>query len=102
MNTSTSTQSQAGLLIPVVALSLFAIASGYLMSLIPLMLSQYGMEAKYASWLASAFYAGLLVGAGLIEPFVARLGHKNAFVLFLGLLAATIVILPAAPIEWIW
>ena len=67
MNTTTSTQSQPALLIPVIALSLFAIASGYLMSLIPLMLSQYGIEAKYASWLASAFYGGLLVGAGLIE-----------------------------------
>lgn len=102
MNTTTSTQSQPALFIPVIALSLFAVASGYLMSLIPLMLSQYGIEAKYASWLASAFYGGLLVGAGLIEPFVARLGHKNAFVLFLGLLAVTIVVLPSAPIEWVW
>ncbi len=102
MDTTTSTQSQSALFIPVVALSLFAIASGYLMSLIPLMLGQYEIDAKYASWLASAFYAGLLVGAGLIEPFVARLGHKNAFALFLVLLALTIVILPMFPIDWVW
>ncbi|MGL6026870.1 MAG: MFS transporter, partial [Vibrio sp.] len=49
--------------VPVLALTLYAIAAGYLMSLVPLMLPYYQLEASLASWLASGFYAGLLVGA---------------------------------------
>lgn len=53
--------------VPVVALSLYAVASGYLMSLIPLMLGEYNISADYASWLASVFYGGLLTGAILLN-----------------------------------
>ncbi|MGU3841768.1 MFS transporter, partial [Vibrio diabolicus] len=34
--------------VPVVALSLYAVASGYLISLIPLMLGEYNITADYA------------------------------------------------------
>ncbi len=50
---------KTGFKVPVIALSLYAVASGYLMSLIPLMLGEYGIDASNASWLASVFYAGL-------------------------------------------
>ncbi|MCC2522171.1 MFS transporter [Vibrio coralliilyticus] len=85
---------KARISVPVIALALYAVASGYLMSLIPLMLPDYGLDSSLASWLASVFYAGLLVGAIAIEPLVTRLGHKNAFVLCLSLFIATIFALP--------
>ncbi|MEZ8387204.1 MFS transporter, partial [Vibrio splendidus] len=62
--------------VPVIALSFYAIASGYLMSSLPLMLSEYGLDSNLSSWLASAFYAGLLAGTLLIERAIARVGHK--------------------------
>ena len=80
--------------VPVIALGMYAVASGYLMSLIPLMLSHYNLDTAIASWLASSFYAGLLVGALSIEPLVTRVGYKHGFALCLGVLLLTIVVMP--------
>ncbi|GAA5194760.1 MFS transporter [Ferrimonas gelatinilytica] len=79
------------LIVPVLGLFLFAIAAGFLMSLLPLSLSGRGLSAELAAWLASAFYAGLLLGAMRIEPVVRVLGHRRALVAFLSLLAMTVV-----------
>ncbi|MBD1559015.1 MFS transporter [Vibrio sp. S9_S30] len=87
---------------PVIALSLFAIASSYLMSIIPLMLSEYGMSSDIASLVASSFYAGLLIGAIAIERLVAKTGHRNGFILCLALLCSTILLLPIFPHAEIW
>ncbi|RJX67137.1 MFS transporter [Vibrio sinensis] len=80
--------------VPVIALTLYAISSGYLMSLIPLMLPHYGLDSSLASWLASVFYGGLLLGAIGVEPLVKHVGHRNAFIACLVALIATIVSLP--------
>jgi MFS family permease len=93
---------QAGFKVPVFALALYAIASGYLMSLIPLMLNEYGIESSYASWLASVFYGGLLLGAFFIESLVKRMGHRIAFIACLALFVATIVALPLFANAWLW
>ncbi|WGY45270.1 MULTISPECIES: MFS transporter [unclassified Vibrio] len=99
---STSAVSVQRISVPVIALSLYAVASGYLMSLIPLMLSDYGLEASLASWMASVFYAGLLLGAVIMEPFVNRLGHRLAFLGCLALLIISIVALPVLPYAAAW
>ncbi|MCL9779925.1 MFS transporter [Vibrio sp. S4M6] len=65
---------------PVIALTLFAVASGYLMSLVPLILPYYGLDVGMSSWLASTFYAGLLLGTLFVEPILSRYGHRHAFV----------------------
>lgn len=88
--------------VPVAGLSLFAIASGYLMSLIPLSLSKFGLSPDFAPWLASIFYLGLLVGANGIEPIVAKIGHRLSFILFLLLLLLTILLMIAQPSEGVW
>ncbi|NOH27319.1 MFS transporter [Vibrio mediterranei] len=93
---------KTGFKVPVIALSLYAVASGYLMSLIPLMLGEYGIDASNASWLASVFYVGLLVGAVVIEPAVKHIGHRIAFIACLALFIATIVALPLMPVAWAW
>ncbi|WP_045401157.1 MFS transporter [Vibrio campbellii] len=88
--------------VPVVALSLYAVASGYLMSLIPLMLGEYNISADYASWLASVFYGGLLVGAIFFERIVRSVGHRKAFVGCLATFSLTIVALPLIPNGMVW
>ncbi|MFA0112733.1 MFS transporter [Vibrio sp. 10N.261.46.E11] len=88
--------------VPVIALSFYAIASGYLMSSLPLMLSEYGLDSNLSSWLASAFYAGLLAGTLLIERAIARVGHRDAFVIALAIFIATILVLPLIPHQAVW
>ncbi|MEZ8044068.1 MFS transporter [Vibrio sp. 10N.222.54.F12] len=88
--------------VPVIALSFYAIASGYLMSSLPLMLSEYGLDKNLSSWLASAFYAGLLTGTLLIERAIARVGHRDAFVIALAIFIATILVLPLIPHQAVW
>lgn len=88
--------------VPVVALSLYAVASGYLMSLIPLMLGEYNISADYASWLASVFYGGLLFGAMFFERIVRNVGHRKAFVGSLAAFSLTIIVLPIIPNGMVW
>ena len=95
-------QTNTRIAVPVIALSFYAIASGYLMSSLPLMLSEYGLESSLSSWLASAFYAGLLAGTLLIERAIAKVGHQRAFVLCLSVFIATILVLPLLPNAVVW
>lgn len=67
--------------VPVIALSLYAVASGYLMSLIPLMLGEYNISADYASWLASVFYGGLLTGAIFLNALYVPLDTETRLLL---------------------
>lgn len=93
---------KARISVPVIALALYAVASGYLMSLIPLMLPEYGLEGSLASWLASVFYAGLLIGAIGVEPLVKKVGHRSAFVWCLVAFIITIMMLPLLPNATAW
>ncbi|CDH05496.1 putative transport protein [Xenorhabdus bovienii str. oregonense] len=88
--------------VPVTGLTVFAIASGYLMSLIPLSMASFSINTSYASWLASAYYVGLLIGSIMIEPIIAKIGHRFSFISFLLLLAATVVVLPFFPTKESW
>ncbi|WP_299003251.1 MFS transporter [uncultured Shewanella sp.] len=88
--------------VPVIALALYAVASGYLMSLLPLILPVYGMDSHLASYLASIFYAGLLLGTLLISPVLGYLGHKMSFICCLVIFSLTIIVLPFAPYSGIW
>lgn len=90
-------------LAPVIGLSFFAIASGFLMSLIPLSLSAFKLDENLAPWLASIFYLGLLIGATTIERIVVKVGHRFAFILFLSLLIVSVLAQLALPnaISWL-
>lgn len=72
------------------------------MSLIPLSLSSFGLDESLVPWLASIFYFGLLIGATCIESIVAKTGHRIAFILFLALLIATIVLMLCLPSTGTW
>ncbi|WP_037469911.1 MFS transporter [Shewanella marina] len=89
-------------LVPVAGLSIFALASGYLMSLIPLSLPSFGLSMELAPAIASLFYLGLLIGATCIEPVVAKIGHRISFIIFLMALLLTIVVMIAMPNAYSW
>jgi MFS family permease len=72
------------------------------MSLIPLMLGEYNISADYASWLASVFYGGLLVGAIFFERVVRTVGHRKAFVGCLATFSLTIMAMPILPNGMVW
>ena len=90
-------------LVPVLSLSLFAIASGFLMSLIPLALESRGMAIELAPWLASIFYAGLLGGTLISSRIVAKIGHRYALMAFLSAIAITVfaMMMINQPIIWL-
>ncbi|WP_299805725.1 MFS transporter [uncultured Shewanella sp.] len=88
--------------VPVAGLSFFAIASGFLMSLIPLSLASFGMDSSLVAWLASIFYLGILVGTTCIQNIVAKLGHRFSLMLFLAMLTLTIVAMLAVPTSTVW
>uniref|UniRef100_E6XPX7 Major facilitator superfamily MFS_1 n=1 Tax=Shewanella putrefaciens (strain 200) TaxID=399804 RepID=E6XPX7_SHEP2 len=96
-----STQKNS-LFVPVAGLSLFALASGYLMSLIPLSLTFFELNTSLAPLLASIFYLGLLLGAPCIAPIVARIGHSKAFILFLNILLYSVVAMILIPQSGVW
>ncbi|WP_456295366.1 MFS transporter [Vibrio sp. AK197] len=102
MSTSVVDLPNVRVTVPVIALTLYAVASGYLMSIIPLMLTFYGLDTELAGCLASLFYAGLLIGAVAIEPVIRQIGHKNAFVWCLLTLILTIIALPSMPNAFAW
>ncbi|MGL5291812.1 MAG: MFS transporter, partial [Vibrionaceae bacterium] len=64
-------------------LGLFAIASGFIMSLLPLALKEHAMPEGLAAWLASVFYGGLLIGSTVSARIVSHLKHRYALSLFL-------------------
>ncbi|MGL5391263.1 MAG: MFS transporter [Shewanella sp.] len=101
-STSTAPSEAARLFVPVTGLSLFALASGYLMSLIPLSLSYFALSPSLAPLLASIFYFGLLLGAPCIAPVVARIGHSKAFALFLHLLLGSVLVMVLLPQSAVW
>lgn len=88
--------------VPVAGLSFFAVASGFLMSLIPLSLESFGLSLSLTPWLASIFYFGLLIGSLQIETIVTKIGHRIAFILFLGGLLLSVLLMIAIPSEVSW
>ncbi|WP_256870977.1 MFS transporter [Shewanella sp. Scap07] len=87
---------------PVVGLAFFAIASGFLMSLIPLSLPYFGLEPTLTPWLASVFYFGLLLGATGTQGIIKKCGHRRAFILFLGIVASTVILMLVLPHQITW
>ncbi|MFC3022815.1 MFS transporter [Vibrio zhugei] len=102
MNNSDVITASPRIAIPVIALTLFAVASGYLMSLIPMILPVYGLNEHIANWLASAFFIGNFVGTFYTQKNVKRYGYRNAFIACLITLMVTTLALPVFIHAWTW
>ncbi|WP_371923115.1 MFS transporter [Agarivorans sp. TSD2052] len=87
---------------PLMGLAFFAIASGYLMSLLPLALGHYSLPVHLGPWLASVYYTGLLFGAFKAQAIISALGHRVAFVVFLLSLLVSVVFMLLLPNSLSW
>ncbi|MPW28065.1 MFS transporter [Agarivorans sp. B2Z047] len=95
-------QPSSGILSPLLGLGLFAVASGYLMSLLPLALTALALTLSLSAWLASAYYTGLLLGALQAQRLIAAIGHRMAFILCLLILLATVLLMFLLPYASAW
>lgn len=88
---------------PVFALFVYAIASGYAMSALPLLMPDGFLSMTVlTSWLTSFFYAGLLVGTLSSKRFIAKFGHKYSFILFQICFAVCLILLPFFQNQYFW
>ncbi|WP_220720459.1 MFS transporter [Agarivorans litoreus] len=102
MLNNSAQQPNSGILSPLLGLGLFAVASGYLMSLLPLALSELALPLSLSAWLASAYYAGLLFGALQMQRLIAVIGHRTAFISCLLLLLSTVLLMWMLPYAGAW
>ena len=87
---------------PLISLMLLIMGSGLFNTFIPLRLEMEHYDPEVIGAVASALYAGLLIGSFKIDRFVIRAGHIRSFLLFTTFLGI-FVLLPALWINpWYW
>ncbi|WP_427979355.1 MFS transporter [Agarivorans sp.] len=91
-----------GILSPLLGLALFSVASGYLMSLIPLALAPFSLAEELSPWLASAYFGGLLLGALKAQTLIRRCLHRISFIICLVTLLASVLLMYFFPHAVAW
>ncbi|WP_067520401.1 MFS transporter [Endozoicomonas ascidiicola] len=76
---------------PLSGMFIFALASGYLTTLIPLRINANSGDDFLAGLMGTAYYLGLLAGSFRSESIVAAIGHIRSFALFMSVLCATVL-----------
>ncbi|GGB06153.1 MFS transporter [Agarivorans gilvus] len=91
-----------GIFSPLLGLALFSVASGYLMSLIPLALVSFSLSEALSPWLASAYFGGLLLGALKAQRLISRCLHRVSFIICLVTLLASVLLMYFFPHAAAW
>lgn len=76
---------------PLTGLFFFALASGYLMTLVPLRINASENNDLLAGMMGGIYYLGLLAGSFRTEKVVRRIGHIRSFAGFIALLSASVL-----------
>ncbi|MGY0216430.1 MFS transporter [Endozoicomonadaceae bacterium StTr2] len=87
---------------PLSGLAIFAIASGYLMTLIPLRINHISEDSLLAGYLGGIYYLGLLAGSFRSEHTVMRVGHIRSYAAFMALLCSATLGLGLFDSTWAW
>jgi MFS family permease len=88
---------------PLSGLFIFSLASGYLMTLIPLQQHEIIKASQNLIGLtASAFYFGLLIASFNVETIVTRIGHIRSFAGFMAILCSSTLALGLSENQIIW
>lgn len=81
---------------------IFALASGYLMTLIPLRINATDGNDFMAGLMGTVYYLGLLAGSFRSESIVSRVGHIRSFSCFMALLCASVLSLALSENITVW
>lgn len=76
---------------PLLGLSVFSLACGYLMTLIPLRLNNAMGDDVLVGYMGGVYYLGLLAGSFRTERTVTRVGHIRSFAAFMALLCSSVL-----------
>jgi MFS family permease len=61
-----------------------------------------GMSPATLSYVMSAYFAGLLLGARTVPALIRRVGHVRVFAALASLISAAFILYAAAPNPWVW
>ena len=88
---------------PLSGMFIFALASGYLTTLVPLRINAADGNDFLAGLMGTVYYLGLLAGSFRSESIVVRVGHIRSFACFMALLCATVLSLALSDntISWL-
>ncbi len=88
---------------PLSGMFIFALASGYLTTLVPLRINAVDGNDFLAGLMGTVYYLGLLAGSFRSESIVVRVGHIRSFACFMALLCATVLSLALSEntISWL-
>lgn len=89
-------------LAPLSGMFIFALASGYLTTLIPLRINASDSSDFIAGLMGTVYYLGLLAGSFRSEYIVSQVGHIRSFACFMALLCATILGLAISDNTTLW
>lgn len=87
---------------PLSGMFIFALASGYLMTLIPLRINATDGNDFMAGLMGTVYYLGLLAGSFRSENIVSRVGHIRSFSCFMALLCASVLSLALSENTYVW
>lgn len=78
------------------------VGNGFLLTLIPVRAGLEGFSPEIAGYLASAYFAGILIGAIQINKVIMGVGHIRAFAFFASIISALTLIQGMWVNEWGW
>ncbi|MDD7805595.1 MAG: MFS transporter [Endozoicomonas sp. (ex Botrylloides leachii)] len=78
---------------PLAGLVMFALGSGYLMTLVPLRISHLEYSNMFSGLIGSAYYLGLFAGSFRSEKLVSRVGFIRSFSGFMAILCCSVLLM---------
>lgn len=88
---------------PMFAFFIYAIAAGYSMSALPLLIPEGSFSAsQLTSWLTAAFDLGLLIGTLFSKQFISKFGHKIGFMILQIGFSISLFVLPVVQSQNFW
>ena len=87
---------------PLTGLAVFALATGYLLTLVPLRVNASYDSEMLAGYIGGFYFMGLLAGSFRSERLVAGIGHIRSFAAFMAVMCASVLGLALSDNIFLW